>query len=117
MPSFFSINKLGLPPVESDHVLKCIASANAPLLLLSKVLKLNCTLFIYLKTNLIINIIIMYFREKYKPHLISELEREYPKIEEYLNSKIKFIINKSAGGIFCKFIFIQHTIINIAFNW
>lgn len=37
----------------------------------------------------------MYFREKYKPHLISELEREYPKIEEYLNSKIKFIINGS----------------------
>ena len=37
----------------------------------------------------------MYFREKYKPLLLSELELEYPKIEEYLNNKIKFIINGS----------------------
>ena len=35
----------------------------------------------------------MYLRDKYKPQLLNELEVEYPKIIEYLNSEQKFIIN------------------------
>ena len=34
----------------------------------------------------------MYYREKYKPELLSELEIEYPKIKEFLDKKIKFIV-------------------------
>ena len=34
----------------------------------------------------------MYLRKKYKPELLSELDIEYPKIKEYLNKNIKFIV-------------------------
>ena len=37
----------------------------------------------------------MYLRKKYKPQLLSELEIEYPKIKEYLDNNIKFIVNGS----------------------
>ena len=34
----------------------------------------------------------MYLRKKYKPELLSELDIEYPKITEFLNKNIKFIV-------------------------